>query len=114
MPKVLEFGALLYRAGVPMMIGTDGAGGGPYYARELALHQQAGIPVWAILRMATSGAADILGIGNRTGRIEPGFEADIVFLTADPVANVTNATKVYGVLNNGRLLLSATLADDVR
>ncbi len=109
MPKVLAFGAMLYRAGVPMMIGTDGAGGGPYYARELALHQKAGIPVWAILRMATSGAADVLGIGNRTGRIEPGFEADLVLLTADPSVEVANAAKVYGVLNNGRLLLSESL-----
>jgi hypothetical protein len=109
MPKVLAFGAMLYRAGVPMMIGTDGGGGGPYYARELALHQQAGIPVWAILRMATSGAADLLGIGNRTGRIEPGFEADLVFLNADPSVDISNATQVYGVLNNGQFHLTQSL-----
>jgi len=112
MPKVLKLGAILHQAGVPMMIGTDGAGGGPYYARELGLHQKAGIPAWAILRMATSGATDLLGMGNRTGRIEPGLEADVVFLTADPVADVTNAAKVYGVLNNGRLHLFADLTED--
>jgi imidazolonepropionase-like amidohydrolase len=111
MPKVLKFGAILYRAGVPMMIGTDGAGGGPYYARELALHQKAGIPTWAILRMATSGATALLGIGNRTGRIEPGLEADVVFLTADPVADVANAAKVYGVLDNGRFHLFTKLTE---
>jgi imidazolonepropionase-like amidohydrolase len=111
MPKVLQFGALLHRAGVPMMIGTDGVGGGPYYATELALHQQAGIPVWAILRMATSGATHLLGIGNRTGRIEPGLEADVVFLSADPVADLANTAKVYGVLNNGQFHLFATLTE---
>jgi imidazolonepropionase-like amidohydrolase len=111
MPKVLKLGALLHQAGVPMMIGTDGAGGGPYYAMELALHQQARIPTWAILRMATSGATELLGIGNRTGRIAPGLEADVVFLSADPVADFANAAKVYGVLNNGQLHLRANLTE---
>jgi imidazolonepropionase-like amidohydrolase len=112
MPKVLKFGALLYQAGVPMMIGTDGTGGGPYYSRELALHQKAGIPIWAILRMATSGAADILGVGARTGRIEPGFEADIVFLTDDPIADISNTAKVHGVLNNGHFHLFSDLTEN--
>ena len=112
MPKVLEFGAILYRAGVPMMIGTDGTGGGPCYSHELALHQRAGIPNWAILRMATSGATKLLGIGNRTGRIEPGLEADVVFLDADPVADVANAAKVHGVLDNGRFHLFTELTGD--
>jgi hypothetical protein len=114
MPKVLKLGALLHQAGVPMMIGTDGTGGGPYYATELALHQQAGIPVWAILRMATSGATELLGIGNRTGRIEPGLEADVVFLTADPVVDIANASKVHGVLDNGRLHLFTDLTGDLK
>jgi imidazolonepropionase-like amidohydrolase len=112
MPKVLKFGALLYQAGVPMMIGTDGTGGGPYYSRELALHQKAGIPIWAILRMATSGAADILGVGARTGRVEPGFEADIVFLTDDPIADISNTAKVHGVLNNGHFHLFSDLTEN--
>jgi imidazolonepropionase-like amidohydrolase len=102
MPKVLKLGAILHESRVPMMIGTDGTGGGPYYSFEMALHQRAGIPAWDILRMATSGATDLMGIGDRTGRIEPGFEADVVFLNADPVADVANAAKVYGVLSNGR------------
>jgi imidazolonepropionase-like amidohydrolase len=114
MPKVLKFGALLHQAGVPMMIGTDGTGGGPYYSHELALHQEAGIPVWAILRMATSGATQLLGIGNRTGRIEPGLEADVVLLTADPVADIANTAKVHGVLNNGRLHLFARLTENLQ
>lgn len=105
-PKVLAFARMLHEAGVPMMIGTDG-GGGVFYARELELHRDAGIAAWDVLRMATSRAADILGIGDRTGRIQIGHEADIVFLDADPLDDVGNARKVHGVLNNGRLLLTA-------
>lgn len=108
MPKVLELARRLHDAGVPMLIGTD-AGGGVLYARELELHTEAGIPVWEVLRMATSDGADILGLGDRTGRIATGMEADIVFLRADPTADVANASQVEGVLSNGDYQVSADL-----
>jgi imidazolonepropionase-like amidohydrolase len=111
MPKVLEFARRLHLAGVPMIIGTDGGGGGPFYAQELALHVAAGIPVWEVLRMSSSSAADAMGIGHRTGRIAPSYEADIVFLTADPLTDVLNAAKVYGVLDNGRFYSTAKLLE---
>jgi imidazolonepropionase-like amidohydrolase len=114
MPKVLEFARRVYAAGIPIIIGTDGAGGGPYYAQELALHVQAGIPTWAVLRMSTSSAADAMDIGHRTGRLAPGYEADIVFLTADPMADILNAAKVYGVLDNGRFYSAAKLLEGIR
>lgn len=107
--KVKDFARVLYDAGVPMMIGTD-AGGGIFYARELELHTEAGIPAWAVLRMATSGAAAIMGMDDRIGRIAPGLEADLVILDADPVSNVSAARQIHGVLNNGVYMRS----DDLR
>ncbi|HEU4654991.1 MAG TPA: amidohydrolase family protein [Steroidobacteraceae bacterium] len=109
MPKVLRFARMLYEAGAPMMIGTDGHGGSWFYAREMQLHVQAGIPPWAVLRMATSQAADILGIGNHTGRIAPGFDADIVFLDRDPVADIGAVGSVYSVMSKGKYFLSKQL-----
>jgi imidazolonepropionase-like amidohydrolase len=108
LPKVLAFAKLLHDAGVPMMIGTD-AGGGSFFAREMELHVQAGIPVWEVLRLATSKTADLLGMGKRIGHMAAGFEADLVVLDADPLADIGNAAQVHGVLNNGRLLRSADL-----
>jgi imidazolonepropionase-like amidohydrolase len=113
LPKVLQLARVLHEAGVPMMIGTDGHGGSWYYARELQLHVQAGIPAWAVLRMATSQAADILGIGARAGRIAPGFDADVTFLDGDPVADMAQAGKVYGVLTHGNFHLSSSLLAEV-
>jgi imidazolonepropionase-like amidohydrolase len=109
MPKVLRFARMLYESGAAMMIGTDGHGGSWFYGRELALHVQAGIPVWAVLRMATSQAADILGIGSRTGRIARGFDADIAFLDRDPVENIAAAGDVCAVLSKGHYFESKTL-----
>jgi len=109
MPKVLAFARLLHDAGVPLMVGTDG-GGGVLLGREMELHREAGIPAWDVLRMVTSGTADILGIGDRIGRIKAGYEADLVILDADPLADIRAADQVHGVLNNGQLLLSENLA----
>jgi hypothetical protein len=108
LPKVLRFARMLHEAGVPMMIGTD-AGGGTFYARELALHREAGIATWDVLRMATSETADIMGMGGRIGRIAKGYEADLVVLEGDPVADITAAARVYGVVNNGHWLRSVDL-----
>lgn len=73
-------------------------------AREMALHQRAGIPPWAVLRMATSEGARLLGLGGKTGRLKPGLEADIVFLGRNPAADVSAVRDVRAVLTNGVLL----------
>jgi imidazolonepropionase-like amidohydrolase len=101
MPKVLELAKRFYDAGVRLSIGTDGTGGGPCFVRELALHVEAGIPLWEVLRLATSGAAERLGMAERRGTIAPGFEADIVFLNRNPLDNIENVGDVDTVVQNG-------------
>jgi len=101
MPKVLELARRLHAAGVPLLVGTDGNGGGPAYIRELDLHRRAGIRQWAVLRLATSGAADALEIGSRTGRIEPGMEADVVFFGSNPLDDLGGLRDVKLVLSDG-------------
>jgi hypothetical protein len=46
----------------------------------------AGIPSGEVLRLATSGAADALGLADQRGQIAPGRIADLVALGADPTA----------------------------
>jgi len=110
MPKVLMFARMLHAAGVPMMIGTDG-GGGVLIGREMELHREAGIPAWDVLRMATSGAADIMEMGDRIGRIKEGYEADLVILDADPLADVRAVDRVHAVINNGKFLKPSELSE---
>ena len=102
MPRVQHFARRLYEAGVPLMIGTDGHGGTPTYTRELQLHVEAGIPVWDVLRLSTSLGAQRVGLGERTGRIAVGLEADVVFLNANPVTEIGNVRRVDTVITNGR------------
>lgn len=102
MPKVLEFARRLHVAGVPILVGTDGNGGGPAYSRELELHLRAGISAWDVLRLATSDAADALGIGNRTGRIAEGMEADIAFFGSNPLGDPGSLRDLKLVLADGK------------
>jgi imidazolonepropionase-like amidohydrolase len=113
MPKVLAFARMLHQAGVPMMIGTDAAGG-VFIDREMELHREAGIPAWDVLRMATSGTAEIMKLGDRIGRIKEGYEADLAIFEADPVADVRATAQVYGVLNNGTFLRATELMGGVQ
>ncbi|MFO1186273.1 MAG: amidohydrolase family protein [Alphaproteobacteria bacterium] len=104
-PKALALTRKMYQAGVPLTIGTDTpnpfVGPGVSLAYEMALHQEAGIPTWAVLRMATSDAARILGVARKTGRLARGYEADIAFLAADPSVDAFNARTVEAVVSNG-------------
>jgi imidazolonepropionase-like amidohydrolase len=112
--RVLEFAKRLYDAGVPLMIGTDGTGGAPIYARELSHHVAAGIPAWDVLRIATAQNAKLMGLGDRIGRIAPGMEADLVFLRADPVADVQIVRDVALVVTNGQAHRPEDLLDIAR
>lgn len=112
-PKIQRFARMLHEAGVPLTIGTDLAN--PFVSpgydtiTELRLHQDAGIPAWDILRMATSDAAETLHMRDRIGRLTRGMEADVVFLDADPTTDVANAMRTRGVLLNGAYYDAAAL-----
>lgn len=105
-PKVQRFVRMLHEAGVPMTIGTDMnnpfVAPGVSVAREAKLHVAAGIPAWDVLQMATTNAARSMKMDDRTGRLKPGMEADILFLDADPSIDMGALTQVAGVVENGR------------
>jgi imidazolonepropionase-like amidohydrolase len=99
-PKVLQLARVMHEAGVALMIGTDGPGGGPTFAHELNNHVRAGISIWEVLRMATSGNAALMGL-TQTGRLAAGLEADIVFLRGNPTTDVQHTREVQLVVTNG-------------
>lgn len=100
--------AKLYRAGVPLIFGTDTpfAFGNFFHSvmNEVRALQLAGLPNEAILRMATSDAAIALGISDRLGTIEPGKLADLVLLDGDPVSDIEALGHVDLVVKEGRIV----------
>lgn len=92
-----------YRAGVPVLVGTDTAIGGFRYHDEMALLVRAGLSPAEVLRAATIDAARYARADDRFGTAAVGKDADLVLLDANPLADIRNARRIRAVLMGGRL-----------
>jgi imidazolonepropionase-like amidohydrolase len=93
------------KAGVRMPLGTDAvAGAHGQNAREAIARVKDGgqRPMDAIVG-ATSLAAESLGLGSTIGTLAPGYEADIIAVTGDPVRDITALRAVGFVMKGGRV-----------
>jgi len=71
-------------------------------AGEMIFMQDAGMSAAEVIRSATDVAADTLGIGNVTGSIEPGKDADLVILDRNPLEDLRRFnTDMSGVMKAG-------------
>jgi len=105
----------MYKAGVPVLTGTDAAWYQPYtYAGfslhdELALLVQAGLTPAESLRASTIEPAKLLGREKDLGSIVAGKLADLVLLDGDPLQDIRNTTRISGVYLSGKYYDRAAL-----
>ena len=92
-----------YRAGVPVLVGTDTAIGGFRYHDEMAHLVRAGLTPAEVLKAATFDAARYAGLQASSGSIAVGKRADLVLLAADPLADIANTRRIRAVFLAGRL-----------
>jgi imidazolonepropionase-like amidohydrolase len=95
-----------WKAGVVISAGTDSIGVDapgtlPNIHEELRLLVRAGIPPLAAISAATRNGARAIGIESRRGTIAPGKAADLVVLSADPVADIRHTRDIVLVFRNG-------------
>jgi imidazolonepropionase-like amidohydrolase len=108
-PKALELGPVIqetfgkaWRAGVPIMFGTDcGVCEHGSNAKEFGYMVEAGMPAMAAIKSATLIPAKYLGIDDRLGSIEAGKIADIVAVPGDPLADIHVLERVQFVMKEG-------------
>jgi hypothetical protein len=109
--KELELVGAMHRAGVRFLAGTDagalGCLAGFSLHDELALFVEAGLTPLEALQTATRNPAEFLGQLEDQGTIKVGKRANLVLLDADPLADIRNTTRIFGVVVNGRLLLES-------
>jgi imidazolonepropionase-like amidohydrolase len=98
----------LYRAGIPIVAGTDAMPGFGLH-RELELWVRAGIPPAEVLRRATLGAAQVMRHDDTRGSIAPSKLADVILVDGDPATNITDIRKVELVVKDGVIYRSAEL-----
>jgi imidazolonepropionase-like amidohydrolase len=72
-------------------------------SRFPVLHQ-AGMPSIDVLRAITTNAAEMLGWEDRIGAIEPGKFADMVAVSGDPIADITELERVRFVMKDGQVI----------
>jgi imidazolonepropionase-like amidohydrolase len=97
--------AKAYPAGVKIAFGTDAGvskhGGN---ADEFELMVRHGMPPAEAIKAATVNAADLLGLGNEVGTLEPGKSADIIAVAGDPLQDVTVLKQVGFVMARGEVV----------
>lgn len=105
--KFQELTGKLYRAGVPLLVGTDAPE--PQVTPGFSLHQElemlveSGLPPAGVLKAATINNATALRQDQKLGSITAGKLADIVLLTANPLENIRNTRKIELVFRGGKI-----------
>ncbi len=105
--KYQQLTGKLYRAGVPLLVGTDSPE--PQVPPGFSLHQElemlveSGLPPAAALRAATLTNATVLGEKERLGSVSVGKMADIVLLSANPLDDIRNTRHIELVIHSGHV-----------
>lgn len=110
-PKAAEIGPIImstfaaaYKAGVPIVFGTDtGVSAHGDNAQEFTLMVEGGMPPMKAIQSATSVAADFLGIGDTHGRLQEGKQADIIAVPGNPLEDITLMEQVSFVMKGGAI-----------
>lgn len=75
--------------------------------REYELLAEAGLDFPAVLASLTTAPAEQFGAGDRTGRLAPGYDADIVVVGGDPVRDLRVLARPSLVMKRGQVLYRA-------
>ena len=91
-------------AGVKIAFGTDaGVSRHGRNADEFELMVKYGMTPATAIQAATVNAADLLGIADQAGSLEPGKSADVIAVQGDPLSDVTVLKKVSFVMKEGKV-----------
>ena len=94
------------KIGVPIAMGTD-AGVEPHgmNAREFSLMTAHGMAPAQALLAGTANGADLLGISDQTGTLQPGKSADIVAVNGNPLLHIETTEHPILVMKEGIIYL---------
>ncbi|KAF2996213.1 hypothetical protein E8E13_002226 [Curvularia kusanoi] len=89
-------GAILYAHNItPTYVSDNPVINSQHVVFEAAKAYGYGLPYHAALAGVTSAPAELLGLGDRIGKIKPGFDADIVVWDSDPLSAGATPVQVW-------------------
>ena len=109
LPRLGETIQRAHRMGVKIATGADTQYGPESLSRisgEVAKLIELGLTPVEALRSATTVAADLLGLGGKTGAIQAGLEADLIVVERNPLQDARALADVLVVISNGRVALN--------
>jgi len=114
LPDVLRSYARLIGEGTVLVAGTDAGiappkphGVLPYGLAQLVA---LGMSPAAALTAGTSTAAQVCALGDRKGRVRPGYDADLLAVDGDPLTDLTALLRPVAVLVAGRGIMTAAVS----
>jgi imidazolonepropionase-like amidohydrolase len=109
LPRLGETVQRAHRMGVKIVTGADTQYGPESLSRisgEVMHLVELGLTPVEALRSATTIAAELLGLGSKTGALQTGLEADLIVVEGNPLQNVRALADVLVVVSNGRVALN--------
>lgn len=105
-PRLEKVIQMAHELGVNIATGADN-----YYDKQSV--NRISLEVWHLARLgltpfealqaATVNSADLLKLGDRTGRIDTGYEADMILVPSNPLEDVSALQDILLVMSNGRI-----------
>jgi imidazolonepropionase-like amidohydrolase len=99
----------MHEAGVKLAVGTDAGGRVGYNfqgyntPREIELLVECGLSPMEALVAATRSGAEVVGVPERLGTIEPGKWADLLILSANLLEDIRNVRRIDRIVLGGKL-----------
>ncbi|MGD9985204.1 amidohydrolase family protein [Pseudonocardia sp.] len=117
LPAILAVAAAICGAGALVVAGTDAGIGPPkphgVLPRGLVQLTELGMTPLQALTAGTSVAATVCGLGDRKGRIAPGYDADLLAVAGDPLTCIDALLTPVHVMAGGRPVLAGARRADV-
>lgn len=108
-PRIEDTIRRAHAMGVRIAAGADtdyGAESVTRISHEVMRFRGLGLSAVDALATATSGAAELIGVGTKTGRVAVGYEADLIVLEGNPLDDAAWLQDVTVVVTNGRVVLN--------
>jgi imidazolonepropionase-like amidohydrolase len=98
------------KAGVRIAAGSDeyyqlpGQTRGQASLQMFRAYAAAGLSPLEIIRAATLNGAELLGLKDKVGALQPGMAADLIAVDGDPLTDITALEKVRFVMKAGQVI----------